>query len=242
MNHNSSHLLEIPDIPKSHITFTSIETLKDIMMPKLTPHGITVFRYYRIYFDGSFIRLSTDREWTEHYFKKKYFATLTLPKNYSNYFIWLIEDCPEMLLDAALNFDIANGITIAKKLSDSIEYFAFGTSRNNQSIINTFYLNNLDLLQQYCLYFKEHTKAFIDLGEKNKILMPTSKTKPTEILTDNQLACSSLFLRGMTCREIAEVLKRSPRTIETNLNNLKIKFDCRNNIELALKLSHFIKN
>src|SRR6185312_14899319 len=110
---------------KNHVTVTSCTEMANIMLPMLSKHGIKVFNYYRIYFDGSVIRLSTDHDWTEHYFQKDYLQTLTVPKSYItkplNYYIWQTDDCPEMLLDAAINFDTSNGISIAKVRPDSIE-------------------------------------------------------------------------------------------------------------------------
>jgi LuxR family transcriptional regulator, quorum-sensing system regulator SolR len=242
-------------IDKNHIALTSTETLTEIMMPLLKPHGITVFNYYKIYFDGSVIRLSTDRASTENYFKKNYLEKLTFPKGcFSkplNYFIWLTEDCPELLLDNAINFDISNGISIAERHADYMEYFAFATTRKNTSIINTFYINNLDILQKYCLYFREQAKNLLATGEKNRILTRNLITDPSQrtdlpnnaskILTNRQLDCASLLLKGKTYKEIATQLNLSPRTVETHLNVLKTKFDCRNTVDLALKLSVFVK-
>ncbi len=125
---------------QNHISLSSCESIAEIMLPQLKKHGITVFNYYRVYFNGSMIRFSTDRAWSEHYFKKNYLSTVNPPQSYLtkpvNYFIWLLEDCPEMLLDAAINFDTANGISIAERHDEYVDYFCFATTRNNKSIIN----------------------------------------------------------------------------------------------------------
>ncbi|HFR4758042.1 TPA: LuxR family transcriptional regulator, partial [Legionella pneumophila] len=153
---NSSNVLRHME---NHLALTTCEDIKNIMQPLLIKHGMTVFNYYRIYFDSTVIRLSTDQKWTEHYFKMNYLETLTIPESYLkktlNYYLWLTDDCPLMLQDAAINFDMANGISIAKINHDSIEYFCFASTRDNTSIVNNFYLNNLDVLEQYSLYFKD---------------------------------------------------------------------------------------
>lgn len=243
-------------LSKNHIAMTSCELLTDIMLPLLKSHGITVFNYYKMYFDGRVIRLSTDRASTENYFKKNYLEKLTLPKipldKPLNYFIWLTEDCPEMLLDNAINFDISNGISLAERHSDYMEYFAFATTRNNTSIINTFYINNFDLLQKYCLYFRDQAKKLLDIAEKNHILTKNKNllrdpskidfsTNTSQLLTNRQLECALLLIKGMKYKEIASQLNISPRTVEVHLNQLKTKFDCRNSVELAMKLSTFIR-
>lgn len=81
-----------------------------------------------------------------------------------------------MLQDAAINFDMANGISIAKINHDSIEYFCFASTRDNTSIVNNFYLNNLDVLEQYSLYFKDQFNSIISQFEKNKIILPYNAT------------------------------------------------------------------
>lgn len=249
---------ENSEVGKNHIALTSIETVSELMMPLLQRHGIKVFRYYKIYADGSVIRFATDRPWTEHFFKKNYLESMTLPKGCLNkplnVFIWFIEDCPESLLDQTLNFDISNGITLAEKQEDYIEYFAFGSSRSNTSIINNFYLNNLDLLHNYCIDFREKAKNLLDAGEKQKILTQNLSLQPNDralfstslppfskLLSPRQTACASLLLEGKTHKEIARALNISSRTVETHLNLIRKKMDCESTIDLVTKLSILIK-
>lgn len=243
---NSSKILT------THLTITSCKDIAEIMLPQLTKHGITVFNYYKTYFDGSGVRFSTHRGWSKRYMKKEYnlnttvrLSNLTKPLNY---FVWLIQDCPWMLIDAAINFDIANGITIAHRNEDSIECYAFGASVNNTSIVN-FYLNNLDMLQNYCLYFKEQADRLLALGEKNKIELYIKDIDEVENisiprilnLSNRQFECADLLLSGMKYKEISKKLNLSPRTVETYLNNLKDKLRCQNRTELILKLANIIQ-
>lgn len=224
------------------------------MLPVLNKHGITVFNYYRTYFDGTVIRFSSDRAWTEHYFKKDYINQMTVPQTYLqkplNYFIWLTDDSPEMLLDAAINFDTSNGISIAQRQPDSIEYYCYATTRNNTAIINNFYINNLDLLLQYSAFFKERAEPLLKMAEQSKIIttnalnlseesnsMHCLERKYNSVLSNRQFHCASLLLKGLTQKEIALQLNISPRTVETHLNHLKIKLSCRNKSELITQLS-----
>lgn len=54
--------------------------------------------------------------------------------------------------------------------------------------------------------------------------------------SNRQKDCAYLLLRGYTIKEIAQELCLSPRTIETHLNNLKQKLQCRTNIDLKKQL------
>src|SRR5580704_1262672 len=89
--------------------------ISDIMLPLLKKHHLTLFNYYKWYFDGHVIRLSTDYTLTEHFFKNDYINKLTVPNSYLikpvNYFIWRVDDCPEVLSDYRDNFDMGDGIT-----------------------------------------------------------------------------------------------------------------------------------
>lgn len=248
---NSSDILRHME---NHLALTTCEDIKNVMQPLLTKHSMTVFNYYRIYFDSTVIRLSTDQKWTEHYFKMNYLETLTIPESYLkktlNYYLWLTDDCPLMLQDAAINFDTANGISIAKINHDSIEYFCFASTRDNTSIVNNFYLNNLDVLEQYSLYFKDQFNFIISQFEKNKIILPNNascchrnkmnKEIKKSLLSPRQKDCAKLLLQGMSYKEIGKILQLSARTVETHINQLKTKLRCDNKAELIIQLNGII--
>lgn len=237
---------------KNHIALSSCEDIANITIPELEKYEVTVFNYYRIYFNGEIIRLSSDRAWTEHFFKKGYINQLSVPESYLmkplNYYLWLTEDCPEMLLDAAINFDTSNGISIAKRHKDSIEYFCFATNTNNKSIINNFYLNNLDFLYQFTLQFKEQAKYLLKQASREKLIIPPkeadrsvdlSQFELIKKLSKRQLDCAFLLLKGMRSKEIAQAFSLSPRTVEFYIQNMKKKLNCSSQIELVLILSHY---
>lgn len=229
---------------EKHPAITECTAVENIMLPLLKSHGITVFNYYK-YTDQGIIRLSSHQKWAEHYFKKNYANSSTVPPSYLqkslNYFIWRIEDCPAMLRDAAINFNISNGISIAKNAHDGIEFYGFGTTTNNTSIINNFYINNLDVLLNYCNYFKERADVILSKCEKNKIIISKQNVKHRTItFTLRQRECAIYLLQGMPYREIAEKLFLSHRTIETHIESLKTKFQCRNKVELILTLSKIL--
>lgn len=56
-------------------------------------------------------------------------------------------------------------------------------------------------------------------------------------LSHRQLQCAELLVRGKSCKEIAESLSLSPRTVEAYLVNIRIKMSCKNKAELIFKLA-----
>lgn len=235
---------------KKHPVLTSCTEVLEIMQPLLKKHGMTIFNFHKEYADGTMIRLSTHQVWTEHYFERGYPLISTVPESYLskplNYFIWLIEDCPVLLRDASINFNISNGISIVQKIKNSIEFYCFATTVNNQAIINNFYINNLYLLKKYCSYFKEKASHLINQSEKNKIGINSNNNHFKKMsfqplnLSQRQLDCAQLLLYGKTCKEIAKVLNLSPRTIETHFDYIKTKLGCINKTELIIKLTDLL--
>jgi LuxR family transcriptional regulator, quorum-sensing system regulator SolR len=241
---------------KHHLALTSSPVIAEMMLPQLQKHGIKIFNFIRRYDDSSIIRLSSDANWNEHYFQKGYINKQNkVPPGYLtksiNYFIWLTNHWPEMLIDYAVNFDTANGITVAEQCNGYIDFFCFGANANNTSIVN-FYLNHLDLLQRYGHYFRERANVLLKAYEKDKIVIPNNAIYPllngaalsdsqghhsSFKLTNRENDCARLLILGKKIKEIASTLNLSPRTVESHINNLKVKFDCRNKLELAIKLS-----
>ena len=60
-------------------------------------------------------------------------------------------------------------------------------------------------------------------------------------LSKRQLSCANLLLSGLTQKEIAAYLNLSPRTIETYIENIKQKLQCRNKTDLIIKLTELLK-
>jgi DNA-binding CsgD family transcriptional regulator len=67
---------------------------------------------------------------------------------------------------------------------------------------------------------------------------PESESRNTESVnfTHREMDCARLLMKGCKIKEIAAVIKLSPRTVETHLNNLKMKLACRDKVELVIKL------
>ena len=237
---------------RSHLTLTSASTVAALMLPLLAKHGIKVFHFNRHYDDGSCIRLSSDAKWNEHYFEKGYInKRKKVPAVYLSkplgYFIWLTKDWPEMLTDAAVNFDIANGISIVENCSGYVDNFCFGSTASNTAIIN-FYLNNLDILYGYCNDFRDRASHLLKACEHNKIIIPASlpcnnanhpdyKEITIVNLSARERQCAMLLISGKRIKEIALELGLSSRTIESYVNNLKNKLNCRDKVALVIRLT-----
>jgi DNA-binding NarL/FixJ family response regulator len=56
-------------------------------------------------------------------------------------------------------------------------------------------------------------------------------------LTNRQMECIHLLMKGMTAKDIANELHLSFRTVESYLANIKNRLKCKNKTELIIKLA-----
>jgi DNA-binding CsgD family transcriptional regulator len=153
------------------------------------------------------------------------------------------------------NKNVFNGLYIYRKRKAGSEVFSFATSVDNTSA-NDFYLNNLSFFNYVSLLFKDKFSHIINnLNEKIAISPTTSldissntgftidekltsfyqkteikrlffNAKPYVYATKQECLCLDLLSKGFTEKEAALALNLSIRTVESYLNNLKLKLGC----------------
>ncbi len=55
-------------------------------------------------------------------------------------------------------------------------------------------------------------------------------------LTHQEARCMVCFLRGNTVKSTASIMDLSPRTVESYINNMKKRLDCRTKSELVFRI------
>ncbi len=159
---------------KNHIALNAAHDISEICKP-LKILGIISFNYVKTYHDGSQINLSTSSEWVEHFYLKKYYQIGSFerhPKKHaSGYVLWTELSGQEIFSDARTYFHVDHGITVIDKQPDGCDFYSFGTTVDNASII-TFYLNNIDLLRRFIIYFKDRASSLIKKARTEKIILP----------------------------------------------------------------------
>ena len=147
-----------------------VDEIKRLCQPLRDYLGISSFVYRKNYFDGTEINLSNQPQWVEHFYTQKDLIKNSVfdkhPDHYTSGFVlWSQLEGHQEILSRAKSFHIDHGITVVKKVHDGIELFYFGTCDNNPSIVNN-YLNNLDLLERFILYFKSQAAGIIKKAEQ----------------------------------------------------------------------------
>lgn len=157
-------------------------------------------------------------------------------------------------------YDIAYRVIFFEKLEHGCQGFSFATPKNF-----TGYVTDLKLLSRFIEYFKEEAKEVFNvvLDDQRRIdnlLGPRFYTKPEsenerktkskleflkkigviesvdEIrLTARETDCMQLLLKGCSASDIANALHLSKRTVESYLEQIKLRSNCDSKMELITK-------
>ena len=222
------------------------------------------FGYVRFFKNSSFLVMSNG--FLEY--RKKFYDVIipnkgflmNASKKYTNKnkgcYFWPTEFQPNNLY-LSLNYEcnIWNGITLYYKTQEYTENFTFAFGRNACNKTN-FFVNNLDLLQKFCTYFRIAAKNLINCSDKSKLAIskhqfPNSFFSQESKITDEkkqkllnfleqstfqnahnmkfsrrEFECIKYLARGYSMKEIGQILSLSPRTVESYLENVKNKTNC----------------
>lgn len=151
--------------------------------------------------------------------------------------------------------DIWNGCTLYTKSNDIVEACGVATKRENEQIVNK-YVNHLDIFLRFMLYFKESLSDLIDQPNNSILLPSNLSVpsiilhnnsddafanflKRTQIknypilgesgnaqMTRREAEVMFYLSKGKSAKEIAAQLSISPRTVETYIENMKLKLCC----------------
>jgi DNA-binding CsgD family transcriptional regulator len=163
-------------------------------------------------------------------------------------------------------FQISLAIAVLKKEGNRIHQYHFYCPIKKSSEFINLIINEYSTIQKFIHYFDDSTLKLREELYKNPDdvksfgLKPSSFTLPLAdfgveqkieflkkiqfILSEDRIPkfskreqdCIKLTLQGQTMLEMAKTLGLSPRTIESYLNNLKMKLNCYTKSELILKL------
>lgn len=216
--------------------------VNELCKPVFNAINANYFDYNRVYPDNTFLTLSSDIYWLEHFFKRKF--KLCTAFQQSGMHLWDGYYYQPATHEARIHFNHAHGISIIYKQNDYIEYIDIAASKE-QGIITSYYLNQTDMIHQLINDFRERSQGLIKIAEKNVVQLPTIITDGTlEDLSQNKYSlakfnlstrekqCMEYYFLGKTAKETAEALQLSRRTIEEYLESVKKKLKCRHKRDL----------
>ncbi|MEO8400851.1 MAG: helix-turn-helix transcriptional regulator [Gammaproteobacteria bacterium] len=158
---------------ENHFFLLSANDIENICKP-LLKLGITCFTYIKNFNDGSQVYLSNSARWIDDYYNLALYKTSLFEFKsslyQSGYFIWPTEADSAVFLHGRNYFNSSNGITLIKSNETDCEFYFFSGCVNSVWLGN-FYLNNIDLLEKFILFFKESASNILRKADKNRIII-----------------------------------------------------------------------
>ena len=231
----------------SHFLQTASD-IKAISQDKLGRYGVNYFEYLRVYNDGQGIVLASNPELMQYVFDHEIPIAAPLQEQYIqnnfHYFILSIGGYEKVVHDVKSHFHLAHFLNVVERHPGYIDLYCFGADANNPGIMN-FYLNKMEILDNFKQEFKEKAQPLIKQALRTKIqfsasMMPEFKGLEEDAsfknrLTQRQEECLKHLVQGMSLKQIAKHLSLSPRTVEHYLESVKMKLDCNSRVELFAK-------
>lgn len=235
---------------KHHPLFTSGQDLQEIISP-LLPHGINHFSYSRLDADWGQIHLTNTVGFSELYIRQKFYQRYlngTFDQYTSGYFLGDLLNIGQEFKEACCAHNMWHFFIITRRNKENTEIFYFGAPPE-ASHINHFYLNNINVLENFILGFKEKMSTLIKTHETQRVIYPIHQDitglieLPQKIslanlnslkLTMRENQCLSYFRQGYSAKMIARHLNISHRTVEHHLAHIRKKLKLHTTKQLLL--------
>lgn len=247
-----------------HYFATVRDDVQQLLKP-LNQYGINYFSYSSFNRNNEEEFLSTDFTSCMIYVNEKYYQNLFCgdPDDYQNgAVLWsdIANSCPaaaKMFGQFKQEAGVANGVVITEKYQDKAIQFYFAGDWENYWL-NSFYMNNLDILYAFIRYFKESGAGLLKQASQHKVYVPNAGDKTLLAMKDNrywhsphiaekqlfasklygltkrELECIDYLAKGYTYKMIAKVMDISHRTVEKHLSSAKEKTGSNNLCKLGL--------
>lgn len=228
--------------------YYSYNNIVDTLFEPIRAHAnIKPLTFARYFNNNQRFLICNNTIWANSYFSHEFYLygifERMAPTFKSGFYMWDHLGCdPNGIYEhSRRTLSIAHGLTILQHHSNHFDFFLFTTIPNN-SQVNNFYLNHKELFSKYMSDFYSTFDSIFDDLSHHTIYIPINTSNMCNLspLSPRQQDCAILMAKGFTTKEIARQLQLSPRTIEEHINNLKIKFNAKNRIQLSGILQKYI--
>jgi hypothetical protein len=183
---------------ENHISFLLCPDMEEICKSLFRYTPIQVFEYSKVYPDGSRTELSNHAEHMKNAFitrakMSRVYTPELIPFNQQYLFIpsWIETMChpaqknlQSQLYSQLEMFGVGNELSIIKRHKSYVEYFHFYAAARSPGIEN-FYMNNLEVLEKFALYFVNTARNLIVKADNNRLLKPWRNKESDSILNSN---------------------------------------------------------
>lgn len=202
---------------KNHISLLSSNDM-DVIAEPLKQFGIHLVNFVRLFKNGHRINLCNNPAWLQHFYNREFYKIGMFegdPALYSSgYTLWPTLSGENIFYEARSCFDIDHGITIIKSRKYYCDFFYLAGHTNTPSIIN-FYLNNIDLLDRFILFFLDKGKSIINNAVKDPIILPLR----SKLIIKQEMDNSGIIL----CQHASKEAKNIKQIFDINRYHLQIE-------------------
>lgn len=165
-------------VPQHCLAFDYINQINEISKPLFERYPLDYFDYARVFYDGSWIFFTSYAGISQYFFDSgfTFLPHVQFKKAQCFHLLSSINHFSKYIADVKENFKIDHLLSYAEKYENYIDLYWFGANRERSGVID-FYLNNMDLLKNYALYFQDHAKDLIKKAEQEKIIIPKGLTE-----------------------------------------------------------------
>lgn len=253
------------DIPEKFFAYENEKTIQRIAKSLFKHSPVCFTDHARIFYDGTWIFFTSAVEVSDYFFKNDFafLPYVNIEKAKSFILLNTVKKFRPSLqvARASLAIDHLLAYSVVNIKQAFIDIFWFGAYANEKNVIN-FYLNNLEFLANYANYYIAEARHLINLAKEKRILVPVSLKEDynqkflclknmfpfgnpmgkvcgiLNKLSPKEYECLHFLLNGYTAKMSAKQLDISPRTVETHIQNIKLKLKCRTRNELIIKLKN----
>lgn len=245
-------------LPSNHYLLSVTEDMQGICEILFKSSPINHFGYQRIYDDNSVFFLINNGELVKNHANiKRYPMTPYINKKMMDKSFYYLaipnqQQFDQAIYDFSQMFGLYYPIYLFEIYEEYFDVYFFGCKYNDSAVIN-FYINNMEILENFKFYFKDKAAKIINKLEQDRLVIPPDmcsnvtllkkelfckKTLINELipnryqlnLNNNHSSISKremetirFLCHGYSVKEAAKLMKISPRTVEQYFNNLKIK-------------------
>lgn len=246
-------------IHKDDYIYTSSNETQVICQSLFSTFDINIFNYYRFFKSGHFYGLVTTPDLVQYHTSNNYILSPLLDnqpvKNKFHYLLLpdLKDGFSQVVHDYRQYFNVFYPLYLFERSHDYFDLFVYHHSGSNSTAFD-YYMSNMNHLEKWKLKFKEKAAYLLSIADKNRILIP-EHLRPNEYyydcedkpcfddlafkpfnLTHREIDCARYLIDGLSAKMIGKRLGLSHRTIETHINNIKIKTKSINKYDAMMKL------
>lgn len=170
-----------------------------------------------------------------------------------------LQEEQKVIYDKAVDiFNFKTNVILVERSENGCEFFGF-TGPNDNHDCKALFFNGVPTLKKFCQYFKEQLAFIFDKIEADPIpiadlrkqsffapdLSPFSRSFDKDRaflekidatlrikLSTQEKICLRLYLKVHRMKDVAEMMRLSPRTVESYLESIKIKLSCEDKSQL----------